>query len=493
MDDIIDFAGKQSGELIRASDWNNLIEAIVARFGALEGALSDARTDIGQLQTDLAAERGRIDDLETLEALVRARYRQLTLSTARSTFAVGERAEIVARVTAFDGSDLDLSNPATRPWVDFVTVWGSLKAAPGFTARAGTGGMTVTVQVNANGEARALLREQTGEALAEEQEQEVTAVLDTMVGGTRIADQFLVANTPASTDLAPAYQVVTAAYERQDTPVMRNYLDGIYLNNPTRTYTPITPVYTLNWRDEYATVMAFVKPDDSPGTADSAMASGSIRVTFRDWVYPWIITQYLPPEPAVVGIYTALFTPQIALGLEPGVEAMFNAVETQSVNLGILGQQKQIEAAEQALITLPAAGQPDYFGSLVGTMQEGLTVQKGMLYSLAVSPGVNETTATGKAIAAGGVRGEVAAAAAADTIRGETSTTVTASEARILDQVRAENTQLQSNLLADNGPVRRAEIIALDAASKADNINIELGRKAGIDLVSQLLAARDLG
>ncbi|AVO36356.1 hypothetical protein [Pukyongiella litopenaei] len=488
-----EFGGKVDGELIRAADWNGLIAAIETRFDSLRSDLSDARARIDANAADLQAAQGQIEDLQDLATLVRTRYRQLQLSTTRSRFAIGERAEIVARVTDFDGNPLDLSNPNRRPWVDFVTVWGSLKAAPGFTSRAGTGGKTVAVRVNADGEARAMLREETGVSFDEEEELEISAVLATTISGNSVADAFLAASTPAASEIAQAYQVVTNAYERSDTMVMRNYLDGIYLNNPTRTYIPLAPTFTLNWHDEYATVMAFVKPDDSPGTADSAMAAGSIRVTFRDWVYPWIITQYLPPTPPLVDGYVANFTPLILEGLEPAVLGIFNTIQAEVQPLGLLGQQRQYAAAMEAINVLPAAGQPEYFQAMVANVAGGLTVQQGMVYSAAMSPGMAEATGAAKAVAGAGVRGEKAAGAVAATVAAETATSVAAAENRILGQVRAENTKLTNDLLGETGPVRRAETMALDAASKVEKVNVELGRKAGMELVGQLLAARDLG
>ncbi|MDW4498772.1 hypothetical protein R5H30_12320 [Sulfitobacter sp. D35] len=487
------FGGKVDGELIRASDWNGLIDAIEARFGDLQVELAAAEARIDANEAALETAEGQIADLEALATLVRSRYRQLQLSTPRSSFAIGERAEIVARVTDFDGNPLDLSNPSSRPWVDFVTVWGSLKAAPGFTSRAGTGGKTVTVRVDANGEARALLREETGLALAEEEELEVAAVLGTSVGSQTVAEMFMGATTPAATQIAQAYSVVTDAYERTDTFVMRDYLDGIYLNNPTRTYVPLAPAFTLNWHDEFATVMAFVKPDDSPGTADSAMAAGSIRVTFRDWVYPWIVTQYLPPPPPLIDVYVTNFTPLLLQGFEFAFDGIFDAIQAEVQPLGILGQQRQYAAAQEAITTLPATGQPDYFQPLIENVRGGLAVQQSMVYSAALTPGAREATAPARAVGGAGVRGAVAAQAAASQVLAETATNAQASETRILDQVRAENAKLSNDLLGDTGPVRRAESLALDAANKVELVNVELGRKAGVDLVSQLLAARDLG
>jgi hypothetical protein len=488
------FGGKVSGELIRAADWNGLIDAIEARFAALETGLGqriDALgTRLGAAEARLGAAETALGPLQAVATALLARQRRIDLSATRTSFAIGERAEIVARVTDFLGQPLDLSNAATRPWVDFVTVWGTLKAAPGFTSVLGTGGRTVTVQVNAAGEARALLRADAADSFAEEQELEVSAVLGTAIGSATVASAFLAASTPAATDLQPAYQAVSLAYERADTPVMRNYVDAHYLARPSRAYTQITPSFVLNWRDEYATVLAFVKPDDSPGTADGAMAVGSIRVTFRDWVYPWITDFYLPLQPLLVDDYRGRFSLMLQNGFEPAVSGILDDIQSRTLSRGLLGTQKELAAAQAAIRSLPVTNPPTYLTGVVQAVSSGLTVQQGMLYSQAVAPLMGETTAPAKAIGAATARGEAVATAAAAAVRLETSAGIAASEGRIMDSVRAENVRFSNDLLRDDGPVRRAESLALQARSEVTAVKADVGAKADFALVNRLLLAR---
>ena len=488
MGDLADrFAGKINGELIRASDWNGLIEGIEAQFAALQTRLTD---EVGGLAARVEAAEASLAPLTALASVITSRQRRLDLTSPRTAFAVGERAEIVARVTDIHGQPLDLSDAPARPWVDFVCVWGSLKAAPGFTSREGTGGRSVAVQVDAGGEARVLLREEAGATFAEEQELEVAAVLQTTVAGVSVAQSFLTATTPGASETAPAFAAVSAAYDRADTAVMRNYVDTVYLERPSRAFTPIAPIFTLNWRDEFATVMAFVKPDDSPETADAAMAMGTIRVAFRDWVYPWLVTHYLPTPLPLIERYRAEFEPLIRRGFEPAVSGIFEAIQARTRDRGILGTQREMFAAQEAIRSLPTTSAPSYQESVVSAVSGGLTVQRGLLYSQAMAPLMEEGTAPARAFGAGIARGEAAAGAVAAVIRSETDASVNAAEGRILDTVKAENARLSNDLLSDDGPVKRAENIALRAAGEVDAINTQLGQKAGLDLVGQLLNVR---
>jgi hypothetical protein len=522
------FGGKVSGELIRAEVWNGLVAGIE---GELEGLESRSNVKIGELENRVhvrigtleAQLNGRIAALEPrvtalearfvdiseslaplqeLASSLLARQRRIDLSATRVTFAVGERAEIVARISDLLGKPLNLADEPNLPSIDFVTVWGTLKAAPGFTSVAGTGGRSITVKVNAAGEARVLLRAEGGEDLAEEHEQEVAAVLETKVGTRSVARTILDATTPGSTDLAPAFAAVTSAYQQATTPVMRNYLDARYLAKPARSYTPLTSGLVLNWHDDHATVLAFLKPDDSPGTADGAMAVGSIRVAFRNWTDVWTHLHFLPVKPEIIATYTNLFLPKVrdSKGIAIAVDGMWDVIADQTRNRGILGSQREFAGAQAALAGLNAPNPPAYMPGLVQAVGSGLAIQRSLLYGQAVAPMVAEDVVPARGISQGSVRGEAAvltaesaAAIAVAAAKEETRKAVTQAEARIMTSVTAETTKFSNELFKEGGRVSRAETLAAAARAEVSKVNVELGRKAGVDLVGSLLNPRIRG
>lgn len=495
MNELVDaFGGRQSGELIRATDWNGLVAAIDAQLAAIETRVGERiaalEARIGDAETRIDAVAANLEPVAELAASLRARYRRVDLRAARAAFAVGERGEIVARVTGLDGAALDLSDASTRPWIDFVTVWGALRASPGFTSRGGASDRTVAVQVNAEGEARVLLRAEHAEAFAEEQEQEVAAVLQTSLGNQTVAQRILAANTPGSAGVAEAYDAVASAYDRQDTEVMRNYLDAYYLRSPAQSFTYLNSIFALNWRDYHATVLAFVKPDDTPGTADGAQAAGAIRVTFRDWVYPWIFSHYLPPKAPRVADYRDRFRPHLAGAYDRAVRGLMDVVNEGTLNRGLVGMQQELAAARQALAALPTDTGPSYLSSLIQTVGGGLEVQQRLAYSQAVAPLVSQNVGAGIAVAEAGARGEIAAERQITEARQEFDRKFATNETRILDSVRAENERLSNELLRDDGPVRRAESLAVTASNEVRQVNSELANRATVELVGQLLQGR---
>jgi hypothetical protein len=498
MGELVDrFAGKVSGELIRASDWNGLIAAIEVQLESLEARLGDR---VAGLETDLAAAGQRIEDLgarvdplQGLATALRTRLRRVDLRASRASFAIGERAEITAQVTDIEGRPLALADAAARPWVDFVTVWGALKAAPGFLGRGGASSRTVTVQVDAQGQARVLLRAEHADAFAEEQEQEVSAVLSTSIGSTSVASAFLDAPTPGSTDLAAAYAVVSQAYERADTRVVQAYLDTYYVRAPVVSVGATPGIFALNWRDHHATVMAFVKPDDSPTTADGAQAVGSIRVTFRDWVYPWIVTQYLPPRASLTDVYRGRFRQAIRVNFEPSISGIFDVIQTRSVDRGLIGRQQELLAAREALASLDITDPPSFLPSLVQTVSGSLALQQGLAFSQAVTPLLAQDAGAARTVGMATAQGQAVARQEVAAIRLETDRRLNETEGRVAEIIQAETSRVTSELLREGGPVRRAETLAISASSQVEQVNRELGQKAGLEIVSQLLAARGGG
>jgi hypothetical protein len=484
------FGGKISGELIRAEDWNGLINGIEAQLSGLEtrvnGRIAALEPRLAAVETSLAAIAQRLVPLEALAASLLARQRRIDLSSTRTTYAVGERAEIVARVSDLLGAPLNLTNAATRPWVEFVTMAGRLKAADGFPNVVGNGGRSIAVQVNASGEAKVLLSAAAGDDLAEEHEHEVEGVLATVAGTKNVARAFLDAPTPGSTEVVAAFAAVTAAYQRTDTAVVRNYLDAAYLRNPVRSYTPLTPSFAINWRDENTTVLAFMKPDDNPGTADGAMAVGSIRVAWRHWFDSWIMTHFMPVKPEVVATYRDRFGQKIRGGIETSVSGVWEVIETQTRNVGILGAQREFAAAQDALKTLTLPPELTYLQGVVQAVGSGLSIQRSLAYGQAVAPLVAEDVAPARGFSMGFVRGDAVAVVALE----ETRRSVTAAESRIKDSVTAETTRFSNELLKEGGRVHQAEILARAAKVDVERVNLSLGNMAPMTMVTQLLNAK---
>ncbi len=500
MGELVDgFGGKISGELIKAADWNGMLAQVETMFDGLAGTLG-ARIDAiearaNAIETRLTSVEEVVDEVEPLLQTVRTRFRRLELSAATTTFAIGQRGEIVARVKALDGSALDLADAAARPWVDFVTVWGTLKPASGFTSRGGAGDQTLSVQVNEAGEARVLVRAAHAEAFAEEEELEIEGFLSTrpQAGNTStIADMVLAANTPRDATLNFAYRAISTEYDRPAAtqPVFQRYLDSYYLTEPSRAAGNFTSVFTQRWRDYRATVFAFLKPDSDPTTADGALAAASIQVTFRDWIAPWIVVDYFP---AITNLrldyrdrFRNLLTPDFGVTMGNIVSSVNDIVR----NKGILGKQRDLLAVDDAVGGLVAGGvAPQYMADLVQAVRFGTQVQHALFYSQAITPG-SGTAATGfEAVAGSAAKVGAEVGRVREQLRQEVDGKLADASASLRDEVKVSQVAFRQDLLREDGPILSVQRDVQAFSGRIQDVQTRLESKAGVELITNIIGA----
>ncbi len=493
-----EFGGKINGELIRASDWNGMLAAVEAMVAgvqeAIEAKLPVIEATVAGLDARVTALEGHIDDLVSVASTLRARYRRLTLSTESSRFTIGQRGEIVATVTSFDGTPLALVDAATRPWVDFVTPWGTLLPVPGFTSRSGAGGRTISVQVNAAGEARIRLQADHAATFSEAEQVQVASTMATriQVAGQEmsVADAFLSSATPTSVTTQPAFQAMSQAYVNAGSTTIRRYLDAYYLERPARIVPGIGPIVESTWTDQLATVMAFVKADADPVSPDGAMAAGSIQVTFRDWVTPWIVHDFFVDLTPVIRDYRQILPGLIRTDLRRSVDDILREVDVRVRDTGVLGGQRQFQGAIEAVRGLDVSPAP-FFADTVDAVVSGLSVQRAVTYGQTVTPGaISIGTNPGRAVAgaatkaigeAGRIGAELATqfqSALGDATRG------------LREQVKADQQVFQAELLREDGTIALARKEARDVRGALETVNRALSAKADLQFVTDFVRPR---
>lgn len=493
-----DFGGKISGELIRASDWNGMLARVEGMLNTLADDLGtrvdtlEGRADV--LETRTGAAEARLDEAEVTLGHVRDRFRRLDLSTTITRFAIGQRGTITARVTALDGSTLDLSDAGSRPWVDFVTVWGTLKAAAGFTSRGGAGDQTLSVQVNSQGIAQVLIRAAHAEAFAEEEELEIEGFLSTRPlaqSTASIAELILDASTPRDNNMNFTYQAISTEYDRVgsgNAPVFQRYVDAYYLTQPSRAAGNFSSVFSQRWRDYRATVMAFLKPDSNPTTADGALASASIQVTFRDWVAPWVTVGYLPTVGTLQVDYRNRFRNLIGTSLGPSIAGIVKEVNDLVIGKGIIARQRDLLAVDAAISTLPFdADPPAFMPDLVQAVQFGSTVQHAMFYSQAVTPGDSGGAFGFEAVAGSAGRASSEAGRVQEQLTGEIDNKLGEATTRLLNEVKISQVAFQQDLLREDGPVLSVQRDVKAFSGQVQGMQKLINSKADVELISNII------
>lgn len=295
MGELVDRLGnKVAGQLIRSEDWNALVAEVEKINTSLRGRIDELASNVDARITGIEE---RIGPLESEVIALReqitpflGQFYRVTLETTKRNYAIGELAEVTARVTDLQGNPI-----ASRPWVDFVTVWGQLKPARDFDDRSGAGGHTISVRTDPEGVAKVMLRSEYVEGITHAEEDDVSVALaSTLPQSTvTIADSILNSRTPLEAKNTGAFRMLSVEYDRPDAMSVRKYVDTHFVRNPILNRPPFQPVFGQRWRDYRSTVLASVKDDSDPRTPDQSRGLTSIQVTFRDWIGPWIILDYV--------------------------------------------------------------------------------------------------------------------------------------------------------------------------------------------------------
>jgi hypothetical protein len=375
-------APRSPGDLIRSDDWNALVQGVNqleltldTRLGQVETGLGDLTDRVGSLETEIQAVR------EALEPLLRDTYR-VTLRTGKVAFAMGEIAEITAEIRNLRG-ELPPARDGQRPWVDFVTTWGQLKAAPGFTGRAGVADRTVSVQTNDQGVARVRLTAEIVADMTESTEQEFQAVVNRVVGqqNMTIADLVLQANTPGDAPVRMAYQAMTLSYDAIANVAVRNYVDTYFVGNNAQLAGRVAPALVNQrrerWRDYHVTVLAFAKQDADPLTPDHSKGTNAIQVTFRDWLGPWILMDYIPRAQDLVPAAVDRLRPAIVTDYRRSLDRMTDVVRQQFAPLGALGKAREYEVFRNAIDVLDVP-QREFMPELKQSVKAAVSLQQAV-------------------------------------------------------------------------------------------------------------------
>ena len=383
---------KAPGQLIKSDDWNALVAGVNAIEAALTASITALQGTVTALDTRVTTVETNITSVQAdVESILANTYR-VTLETSTNRYALGALAQLTATVRDARGNVPALVN-GERPWVDFVTTWGQLKPAPGFTARAGVAARSISVQTDANGIARVRLSSELVHDMSDDLELDFAAFLDTAVGpqNQTFAQVMLAANTPNDTQVLNAYSLASATYDSVGASAVREYADSYYFSNSSKIAGKVSPTvanfWRQRWRDHHITVLAFGKSDSDPLTPDAARGANAIEITFRDWLEPWIMVDYLPnftaQIPALVNVFEGAITNNYTLSANVVKNLMQERVQT----LGLLGKTRMYETFNFAMDEVSAPQANAFLPQFKESMKSAVTLQQSFVQAQAAAPG----------------------------------------------------------------------------------------------------------
>jgi hypothetical protein len=508
MGELVDRLGnKSAGQLIKSEHWNELVAAIEnlsttvderfaevdARFQEFSATVDERFQELGARVEALAEDFG--DFRGAVEPLLGEYYR-LTMETTRTRYAIGELAEITARVTDLRGNPLDLSDEADRPWIDFVVAsWGQLKPVAGFESLGGAGDRTISVRTDAQGVARVHLRSDHAEGFTDEDEAEVAVSLQTRLPATdrSIVETILSAATPIEAKERGAFRVLTAEYDRTDAPRVSKYADAYFSKNVPLIVGRTPPIFTHRWRDYRSTVMAFARRDSDPVTPDQSRGVSSIQVTFRDWIAPWIITDYFVETDTLVESFRDRLIPKIVDDLDQSVRDVKVEVNDFIFDKGLIGRQRNYQVMREAFDTATPPQRPAYgLKKLTEPMQDALGVQQTLESAQGIGPTGQEVAFrafTGAAVRAEDavVRVDAQIGQVQEQLTGYVDEQLGGARDQLLFQVQQEQASLKDELLAENGPIQTVHKSLQTVTGQVQGFQTALNAKADVQTLARFL------
>jgi peptidoglycan hydrolase CwlO-like protein len=380
------FGGKSAGELIRAELWNNLMAALDTFSTSVDDRLAAVDAKLETLTGEVTTLTGEVQALQTDVGAVKsvlAQYYKVSLSTTRVTYATGEAATITAQVQNLQGQPIAFAD-ADRPWIDFVAVWGHLRAADGFQSQSGDSSgaeRAISVRTNGAGVAQAVLRAEVGQDLPVEAHADVAATMTTKLSNKlSISETILQASTPADANNAGAFAAIAKEYDRPAATGVRSYLDTYYVHKSPAVIGKIAPpIFTQRWRDYASIVVAVARADADPTTPDQGRGAATIRVGFRDWIGPWLLLHYFDAAqlaPAVLDFRTKL-APHFTADYFDSVSRLKNEVTTLvGDNRGLVGRIRDFQVVHGALDGVAVNQPAELVQRVTSTVQRAVVLQQ---------------------------------------------------------------------------------------------------------------------
>ena len=192
------------------------------------------------------------------------------------------------------------------------------------------------------------------------------------------AGAILSAATPIEAKNLGAFRTLTTEYDRTDALRVRNYADAYYSKNSALITGGIRLPFTHRWLDYRSTVMAFARPDSDPLTPDQSRGVSSIQVTFRDWIAPWIITEYFVETAPLVQGFRNRLVPRITTNLGETVQNIQAEVGELVLDRGLIGRQRDYRVIHAALDEVTTPQPPPFLNTMTRSMQNAVSVQQSL-------------------------------------------------------------------------------------------------------------------
>ncbi len=373
---------KSDGDLIKAQEWNSLVNGVI-RIGT---ELEEITVRVTNIETYVGYQAGfsghnltqriealgayvgtsadapgpatlsaRVAALEQVDNVTQAQFDALeesveplleqyivNFSADDAEYLIGDTATITATVRTLSGAI-----PQGRPWIDFIATWGKLSAAPEFEVRQDSGLRCLSVRTDARGIARVQVAAEQNKGLSIEEEDEVRQFFEMEVSGAsgRFKEAVKKAETPQDEHMEKYYAAAGKEYD-STRMALRKLTDDYYKGFATGGKWSLAR--PANRYAKYrATVIGFAKKDADPTTPDSSRGVSSIQLLFKDWIGPWV-DFYVGDDEKEVGRWELDLNRWVERERFEFLDHLEKEMAETIFNAGLIGQEKGLKALAEA-------------------------------------------------------------------------------------------------------------------------------------------------
>jgi hypothetical protein len=219
----------------------------------------------------------------------------------------------------------------------------------------------------------------------------------------------------------------------------------------------------------------------------------SIQVTFRDWIGPWIITDYFVETETLVERFRGRLIPTLTANFDQSVDDVKSEVNDFVLDKGLIGRQRNYRVIQEALDTVTTPQPLDYdLRKLTRPMQDAISVQRTLESAQGASADGQE--AAFGAFANAAVRAEDAVvrvdsqvAQVEELLTGYVDQQLGEARNQLLFQVQPEQANLKDELLAENGPIKTVQQNLQAVSGEVQGFQTALNAKADVQTLARFL------
>ena len=154
---------------------------------------------------------------------------------------------------------------------------------------------------------------------------------------------------------------------------------------------------------------------------------------------------------------------------------------------GILGGQRELAAANDAVRSTRVQNAPDFFDDAIEALSGGIAVQRAVTFGEAVTPRAGTSAQSGRAVSGSTVKATGEAARVGIQLTKQFQTALGDASKNLRDQVKADQQVFRADLLRDDGPIVSVQKEARDVRGALETVNRALVGKADLQFVTDFV------